>query len=82
MKSTKSNKAAQQYDSQLQQELGMLSTEMRELAEKYQLDTHGHTKQELIRSIQRREGNFDCFASATAGECDQTTCLWRKDCLV
>lgn len=37
-------------------------------------------KTELIKMIQLREGNFDCYASASAGECDQRGCLWRKDC--
>lgn len=37
-------------------------------------------KAELIRSLQRHEGHFDCFASALDGECDQLACLWRKDC--
>ena len=38
-------------------------------------------KGDLIRAIQRREGNFQCYGSATAGECDQVNCLWREDCL-
>ncbi len=40
------------------------------------------TKTELIRTIQREEGNFDCFASASAGECDQMDCVWRVDCFL
>ncbi|MDO8990978.1 MAG: SAP domain-containing protein [Sideroxyarcus sp.] len=40
------------------------------------------SKSELIKLIQRREGNFDCFATAVNGECDQTNCLWRADCVV
>ncbi|MDA8239327.1 MAG: SAP domain-containing protein [Nitrospiraceae bacterium] len=38
-------------------------------------------KGDLIRASQRREGNFQCYGSATAGECDQVNCLWREDCL-
>ncbi len=38
-------------------------------------------KPELIQAIQRAEGNFDCFGSATSGDCDQINCTWRKDCL-
>ena len=38
-------------------------------------------KAELVREIQRAEGNFDCFGTATAGYCDQAACLWREDCL-
>lgn len=42
----------------------------------------GNTKKEnIIRSIQRAEGNFDCFGTAKDGVCDQFNCLWRKDCL-
>jgi hypothetical protein len=37
-------------------------------------------KAELIRAIQRQEGNFDCFATAYDGVCDQGGCLWREDC--
>ncbi len=37
-------------------------------------------KADLIRSIQRTEGYFDCFASALDNECDQQACLWRDDC--
>jgi len=34
----------------------------------------------LIRSIQRDEGNFDCFRKAR-GYCDQLDCAWRSYCL-
>lgn len=37
-------------------------------------------KIELVREIQRAEGNFDCFATAYDGMCDQYQCLWREDC--
>lgn len=38
-------------------------------------------KKELVKSIQVKEGNFDCYATACKGECDQPDCLWREDCL-
>jgi hypothetical protein len=38
-------------------------------------------KENIIRSIQRAEGNFDCFGTVTGGVCDQVNCLWREDCL-
>jgi len=38
-------------------------------------------KENIIRAIQRTEGNFDCFGTAKEGVCDQATCLWREDCL-
>ncbi|MBW2642235.1 MAG: SAP domain-containing protein [Deltaproteobacteria bacterium] len=34
----------------------------------------------LIRSIQRAEGNLDCFRKAK-GYCDQLDCYWRPYCL-
>lgn len=34
----------------------------------------------LIRSIQRVEGNFDCFRKAKE-YCDQLDCYWRPYCL-
>ena len=34
----------------------------------------------LIRSIQRAEGNPDCFRKAQEG-CHQFDCAWRKYCL-
>lgn len=37
-------------------------------------------KADLIRAVQRAEGNFDCFGS-TSTSCDQSNCCWRKDCL-
>lgn len=37
-------------------------------------------KTDLIRTIQTAEGNFPCIGTAYAGTCDQTMCLWRKDC--
>lgn len=37
-------------------------------------------KADLIRKIQRAEGNFDCFGTATE-YCDQWDCCFREDCL-
>ncbi|MCM8797582.1 MAG: SAP domain-containing protein [Candidatus Omnitrophica bacterium] len=43
-------------------------------------DTWKFSKKELIKTIQRAEGNFDCFGTATV-YCDQFACSWRNDCL-
>jgi hypothetical protein len=37
-------------------------------------------KGDLIRQIQRAEGNFDCFGTAV-DFCDQWKCCFREDCL-
>jgi len=34
----------------------------------------------LIRSVQRREGNPDCFGRA-GGKCAELVCAWRTYCL-
>ena len=41
---------------------------------------NGLSKSELVHKIQRQEGNFDCYATASLGICDQSDCLWREDC--
>ncbi|MFA5311615.1 MAG: hypothetical protein WC355_04845 [Candidatus Omnitrophota bacterium] len=43
-------------------------------------DTWRLSKKELIKTIQRKEGNFDCFGSAR-NFCDQLGCAWRADCV-
>lgn len=37
-------------------------------------------KDEIIRAIQKHEGNFPCFGTAQ-GYCSQEKCFWRQDCL-
>lgn len=44
-------------------------------------DTWKYSKKDLIKAIQRAEGNFDCFGTAINKTCDQINCLWRSDCL-
>ena len=40
----------------------------------------GVKKHDLIREIQKREGNSPCFGTAT-DYCDQWNCCFREDCL-
>ncbi|TQV73213.1 SAP domain-containing protein [Aliikangiella marina] len=54
--------------------------EIRAIAKTYGIKTGKLTKMKLVQAIQLEEGNFDCFATACSGECDQTNCSWRKDC--
>ncbi len=39
------------------------------------------TKIEAVRIIQKAEGNFDCFARAAGGYCDQGGCIFYDDCM-
>ena len=59
----------------------MTINQVREIAKKLGINTARMTKADIIRAIQRAEGNFDCFGSAWDGYCDQATSLWREDCL-
>ena len=54
--------------------------EVRSIAKSQGINVGKLSKTELIKSIQAQEGNFDCFASAYDGECDQVGCSWREDC--
>jgi hypothetical protein len=59
----------------------MKMQEVREKAKALGLKkTFGLSKVELIRQIQRAEGNFDCFGTAQ-DFCDQYLCCFREDCL-
>jgi len=52
--------------------------QMRDIARDRRLNPGRLGKVELIRAIQRAEGNFDCFATAHDGVCDQSQCLWLR----
>ena len=54
--------------------------EIRGLAKDLGIKTSRMSKLNLIQTIQLAEGNFNCFASAVDGECDQLACTWRDDC--
>jgi len=43
-------------------------------------DTWRLSKKELIKTIQRTEGNNACFGTAR-NSCDQLICCWRSDCV-
>lgn len=58
----------------------MQMQEIRTIAKNYGIKTSRQNKVELVRSIQAAEGNFNCFATAINGVCDQVGCTWRDDC--
>jgi hypothetical protein len=53
---------------------------IREIAKKNGVNPGKMDRTELIRAIQRAEGNSDCFATPYVKECNQVNCLWRVDC--
>jgi hypothetical protein len=59
----------------------MTLNEVKAIAKERNLKSANMKKTEIIRAIQRDEGNNDCFATGKANECGQIKCLWRQDCL-
>jgi len=37
-------------------------------------------KADIVRAIQRKEGNTPCFATGKLSECGQLRCLWQEVC--
>jgi hypothetical protein len=58
----------------------MKMNEVRKKAKSLGIKAKNPTKAELIKMIQRAEGNFDCFGTAK-DFCDQRMCCFRDDCL-
>ena len=58
----------------------MTVKQLRAMAKELGVKTSNLRKPELIKSIQRAEGNFDCFGTAIE-YCDQLDCLFRNDCI-
>lgn len=55
---------------------------VREIAKKKGVEAGKKLNQtDLIRAIQKAEGNNDCFATTQVRECNQMNCLWREDCV-
>ncbi len=58
----------------------MKMQEIRSMAKTLGINSFGKTKVELIKEIQRKEGNFDCYGTAK-GYCDQNECIFRPSCI-
>jgi hypothetical protein len=64
----------------IKEEFKMRMDEVRKRAKALGIKTAQMKKADLIRQIQKTEGNFDCFGSAK-DYCDQWNCCFREDCL-
>ena len=54
--------------------------EIKDVARQHNIKIGKLKKAELVRAIQKAEGNEACFAVGQASECGQHSCLWRDDC--
>lgn len=59
----------------------MTLKQIKEIAKEKGIKVAKMKKPDLIRTIQKTEGYFECFGTSTNGICDQLDCLWRSDCL-
>jgi len=53
---------------------------VRQIAKVHGVKSAKMNQGDLIRAIQKAQGNYDCFGSA-GDSCDQLDCLWREDCV-
>jgi hypothetical protein len=58
----------------------MTVKEIQGIAKKMGLQASKMKKAELVRMIQKTEGNAPCFQTGSAGSCGQNNCLWLSDC--
>lgn len=53
---------------------------IKDIARQHNIKVGKTNKGELIRSIQKAEGNSQCFGSNYSHICGQHSCAWRDDC--
>lgn len=54
--------------------------DVKKIAKDRGLQSKNMKKVELIRAIQRTEGNSDCYNTNSSDSCGQYSCIWRDDC--
>lgn len=58
----------------------MKMEEIKEVAKNLGIKPGKMKKVELIREIQKAEGNESCYNSGKVDSCGQESCAWRVDC--
>lgn len=58
----------------------MKTAEIREIAKQHGIKAGQMKKSDIIRAIQKAEGNEACFDRGQNALCSQGDCLWREDC--
>ncbi len=54
---------------------------IRRMAKSLGINTYQMKKTDIIRAIQKKEGNIDCYGTLRVESCGELTCSWRDDCL-
>lgn len=55
--------------------------EIQKMAKALGINSFGMRKTDLIRAIQRKEGNPECYGTERVEYCRELSCLWREDCI-
>lgn len=58
----------------------MKMTEIRAIARQRGISSRTMNKTDLVRTLQRQEGNAECFNTGQVASCGQNQCLWYDDC--
>jgi hypothetical protein len=54
--------------------------DIKSIAKKKSVTAGTMNKTDLVRAIQKAEGNNACFATSSVQTCGQMNCMWRTDC--
>ncbi len=55
--------------------------EIQKMAKGMGINTYKMKKTDIIRTIQRKENNIDCYGTDRVDHCQEERCFWRSDCL-
>ncbi len=58
----------------------MTLADIKKIAIEHGIRVVGVKKADIVRAIQKQEGNTPCFATGKAAECAQPNCLWLDAC--
>lgn len=58
----------------------MTFAQIKQIASEHGIRVVGVKKTDIVRAIQRQEGNDACFSSGKASKCGQQNCLWLSAC--
>jgi hypothetical protein len=58
----------------------MQMSDVKKIAMQHGIKVGKMKKDDIVRAIQKAEGNEACFATGKAAICGQGGCLWRGDC--
>jgi len=53
---------------------------IKSIAQLYSIKVNKMKKAELVKAIQRAEGNEQCFEAGKSATCGQIGCSWREIC--